>query len=116
MVSSKIIAVAFARWLDVKFEIWCDMQIEKLMHAKLFPKTATSPFVTSKEKLLLRTAIEKHCAKVTSHSYSGHKLICNGIVLGFILNKQKQVKQSLDCLDFIFTKFQKNHKLAKNHK
>lgn len=26
------LAVAFARWLDVRFSIWCDMQIEKIMH------------------------------------------------------------------------------------
>lgn len=26
------LAIAFARWLDVKFSIWCDMQIEKLLH------------------------------------------------------------------------------------
>jgi hypothetical protein len=28
------LAVAFARWLDVKFSIWCDMQIDKLLHPK----------------------------------------------------------------------------------
>lgn len=26
------LAIAFARWLDVKFSIWCDMQIEKILH------------------------------------------------------------------------------------
>ncbi len=26
------LAIAFARWLDVGFSIWCDMQIEKLLH------------------------------------------------------------------------------------
>lgn len=26
------LAVAFARWLDVKFAVWCDMQIEKILH------------------------------------------------------------------------------------
>ena len=26
------LAIAFARWLDVKFAIWCDMQIEKILH------------------------------------------------------------------------------------
>ncbi|MGB4497704.1 MAG: KilA-N domain-containing protein [Methylococcaceae bacterium] len=25
------LAIAFARWLDVKFSIWCDMQIEKIL-------------------------------------------------------------------------------------
>lgn len=28
------LAIAFARWLEVKFSIWCDMQIEKLLHKK----------------------------------------------------------------------------------
>lgn len=26
------LAIAFARWLDVGFSIWCDMQIEKILH------------------------------------------------------------------------------------
>ena len=26
------LAVPFARWLDVGFSIWCDMQIEKILH------------------------------------------------------------------------------------
>jgi len=26
------LAVAFARWLDVRFAIWCDMQIDKILH------------------------------------------------------------------------------------
>jgi len=26
------LAIAFARWLDVRFSIWCDMQIEKILH------------------------------------------------------------------------------------
>lgn len=25
-------AVAFARWLDVRFAVWCDMQIDGLLH------------------------------------------------------------------------------------
>lgn len=28
-------AVAFARWLDVKFSVWCDLHIDALLHGEL---------------------------------------------------------------------------------
>ncbi|GLE86404.1 DNA-binding protein [Pseudomonas aeruginosa] len=27
-----LLAVAFARWLDAKFSVWCDLRIEELLH------------------------------------------------------------------------------------
>jgi len=27
------LAVAFARWLDARFAVWCDLQIEKILHS-----------------------------------------------------------------------------------
>lgn len=29
------LAVFFARWLDVKFSVWCDMQIDKLLRGEV---------------------------------------------------------------------------------
>lgn len=29
------LAVVFARWLDVEFEIWCDEQIDKILHGQM---------------------------------------------------------------------------------
>ncbi|MAB25321.1 MAG: DNA-binding protein [Pseudomonadales bacterium] len=29
------LAVAFARWLDVKFAVWCDLHIDALLHGEL---------------------------------------------------------------------------------
>jgi len=41
------LAVPFARWLDVRFAVWCDMQIEKILHSKPdlpdFLKPVTDP-------------------------------------------------------------------------
>ncbi|WKN20834.1 KilA-N domain-containing protein [Azotobacter vinelandii] len=31
------LAVAFARWLDAKFAVWCDMQIDDLLHGTQTP-------------------------------------------------------------------------------
>ena len=28
------LAVDFARWLDVRFAVWCDLQIEKILHSR----------------------------------------------------------------------------------
>ena len=27
------LAVSFARWLDARFAVWCDLQIEKILHS-----------------------------------------------------------------------------------
>jgi hypothetical protein len=32
------LAVAFARWLDVKFAVWCDLHIDALLHGELNEK------------------------------------------------------------------------------
>jgi hypothetical protein len=31
------LAVDFARWLSIKFAVWCDLQIEKILHLKTAP-------------------------------------------------------------------------------
>jgi hypothetical protein len=31
------LAVAFARWLDARFAVWCDLQIEKILHSNTAP-------------------------------------------------------------------------------
>lgn len=40
------LAVFFARWLDVKFSVWCDMQIDELLRGhrpdRCFPPSASS--------------------------------------------------------------------------
>jgi hypothetical protein len=52
------LAVAFARWLDIKFSIWCDMQIEKILHP---PKIAPIPYITEPESQQFKKSIEHHC-------------------------------------------------------
>jgi hypothetical protein len=31
------LAVPFARWLNARFAVWCDLQIEKILHSKTAP-------------------------------------------------------------------------------
>ena len=45
------LAIHFARWLDPKFAVWCDMQIEQLLSGSLKPKT------TVDERTGLRQAV-----------------------------------------------------------
>jgi hypothetical protein len=46
------LAVVFARWLDVQFSVWCDLQIDKLLRGEA---PAVSP------ALLITEQRHKHC-------------------------------------------------------
>lgn len=40
------LAIRFAQWLDAKFAVWCDMQIEKILH----PVTTPQPTIPAPER------------------------------------------------------------------
>lgn len=44
------VAVAFARWLNIKFAVWCDMQIEKILHPL---QSLDSPAITKAQQGIL---------------------------------------------------------------
>lgn len=46
------LAVAFARWLDTDFAIWCDMQIEKLLHPKPYGLVDLAPVTKTQYGIL----------------------------------------------------------------
>lgn len=46
------LAVVFARWLDVNFEIWCDEQIEKILHGQI-PVESEDRLTTVSERMPL---------------------------------------------------------------
>lgn len=46
------LAVVFARWLDVDFEIWCDEQIDKILHGQL-PVESEDRLTTVSERMPL---------------------------------------------------------------
>lgn len=73
------LAVPFARWLDVGFSIWCDMQIEKILHPQQ-PTHLKIEFVTKdqREPLVksIRSLVKSYQAKGRELSYSdAHKIV-----------------------------------------
>jgi hypothetical protein len=50
------LAVHFARWLDAKFAVWCDMQIDMILGRKLFEADGVDEISSVGERMLLYIA------------------------------------------------------------
>lgn len=50
------LAVRFSRWLDVDFEIWCDMQIEKILRGELSVDQLSAQLSNADERRILHHA------------------------------------------------------------
>jgi len=89
------LGVAFARWLDVEFSIWCDMQIEKILHPDQSgikePKTKKSlpGCLTLDQQDVIKALVKSRVE---------------------ILPKEKQAKAMIHCWSAIKTKFGKSYK------
>jgi len=57
------LAVPFARWLDIGFSIWCDMQIEKILHPVQYglKQLPPSPYISEPEAAQFMKSIQAHC-------------------------------------------------------
>ncbi len=81
------LAVAFARWLDPNFGVWCDLQIDNLIRGqhphynwKRLRHEATSSFKVKNEALrLVREAQGKACA---AHHYQNESKLINYVLTG----------------------------------
>ena len=96
------LAVAFARWLDVKFGIWCDMQIDdilrgKLDHKKLRHEAASGSKVMSGILQLVRSEIGK---ATKDHHYSNEHRLVNWALSGKFegLDRDSLSEKELDVL------------------
>lgn len=47
------LGVAYARWLDPKFGVWCDLQVEKILYPHDATKSLESPTLTASEQQTL---------------------------------------------------------------
>lgn len=54
------LAVFFARWLDVRFSVWCDMTIDNILHGNL----AVTVAVPTEEALLLKDSLDAAKARI----------------------------------------------------
>ncbi|ULJ67471.1 KilA-N domain-containing protein [Wielerella bovis] len=67
------LAIDFARWLNPKFAVWCDMQIEKILH-----QNSGSPKTTADDRTGLRQAVsalvsKKHIDYSDAYSLVHHR-------------------------------------------
>ena len=78
------LAVVFARWLSVDFAVWCDEQIDKLIHSKHDWATQRHA-ATAGAKLLamtLQVSRERQGKMTLGHHYSNEHLMLNKLVTG----------------------------------
>lgn len=78
------LAVAFARWLDVEFSVWCDSQIDNLINKKSdWRKMRHSAASSTKVANDLLKLIRESMGKTTeSHHYSNEARLVNWALSG----------------------------------
>jgi hypothetical protein len=78
------LAVPFARWLDVRFAVWCDGQIEKLLHRfqdRLRARHSAAASFKSMNNVL--ELVRKDDGKETaSHHYANEARLINRVITG----------------------------------
>lgn len=96
------LSVAFARWLNVRFAVWCDLQIDSILRGKddwrkLRHAASSSTKVQDAMLLHVRQAIGK--ATESKHWMNEHKLI-NSLLTGAYkgLNRDALTQYDLDFL------------------
>lgn len=96
------VAVHFARWLDVKFAVWCDEQIDKLLHGKEDWRRARHISVAG-AKLQSEVLKEARLAqgKATQpHHYANEHCMVNALLTGKFKGLDRDA-MPLEQLDFI---------------
>jgi hypothetical protein len=78
------LAVAFARWLDGKFAVWCDLQIDGILRGKLDQKKLRHEAAASfKVMTSVLQLVREEQGKVTAqHHYSNEARLVNWAVSG----------------------------------
>ncbi len=81
------LAVPFARWLDVRFAIWCDVQIEGLLkgrHPHYDWKRARSEAASSFKVMadVLKLVREEQGKATASHHFINEARLINGVLSG----------------------------------
>lgn len=81
------LAVPFARWLDMRFAVWCDLQIDRLMRGETMPADwqALRHQCAASFKLMadvLRDTRQAEQKATATHHYSNEALLVNEVVTG----------------------------------
>lgn len=78
------LGVAFARWLDMRFAVWCDTQIDGILHGQVDQKKLRSEAASSfKVMSSVLQLVRDEQGKVTaSHHYSNEARLINWALTG----------------------------------
>lgn len=77
------LAILFARWLDTRFAVWCDQQIERIMRSD--PPSALRHQCTAANKLMNNVLHDSRQAEqkgTQAHHYCNEALLINEVVTG----------------------------------
>ena len=103
------LAVAFARWCDIHFAIWCDEQILELMtHNKTWQASRTESKIGFQVMQEILQAKRQADGKETkSYHYSNEALLCNAALTG---QRQPIQRDTLSSQDLkMLTKLESNN-------
>ena len=94
------LSIKFARWIDVDFEIWCDMQIEKILHpAQTEIKALPDPALTTEQKRHIQEAVNHiYAAKGIHYATTYHMLKTRFKVSTYAELKQSQYADACKML------------------
>lgn len=96
------LAVNFARWLDAKFAVWCDAQIDNIIHDKADWAKQRHIAVASSKLMcaVVKEVVEKDGKKASHYHYSNEHCMVNSLLSGEFKGLQRD-KLSVAELDFI---------------
>jgi hypothetical protein len=99
------LAVAFARWLDDDFAVWCDMQIDGIIRGKDDWKKSRHVTAVSYQVLsaMLQTVRESDGKDTESHHYANEARLVNWAMTGKFeaLDRSALSAQELDLLGYL---------------
>lgn len=99
------LAIAFARWLDAKFAVWCDGQIERLIKDKSSFKFSRHQASVTYQVMseMIQVSRELDGKEVCPHHFSNEALMINEAMFGVRakIDRDKLLPKELDLIAFI---------------
>lgn len=96
------LAVPFARWLDVKFSIWCDQQIDLLIRGELDVKKARHKLASTNKAVnsMLQMVRDKQGKETKVYHYANEAKLVNWALTGCFtkLDRDSLTGDEMDCL------------------
>jgi hypothetical protein len=103
------LAIVFARWLDVKFAVWCDKQIKSIIQgaAKLdwghARRHAATQYLAMSE--VLQEARQRDGKDTERHHYMNEAKLLNGVITGYYVGRERDplCTEELEVVSYLET-------------